>query len=476
MTTISIPSIFRCPPCAFASLRLCVNFFISACVITFSLARAEEPQRPNIIFILADDLGYGDLGCYGQKQIKTPNLDKLADEGIRFTRFYAGSTVCAPSRCAFMTGYHMGHARIRGNKDLPLQPDDFTAAEALALAGYHTGLVGKWGLGDPGTTGEPKHQGFDESFGFLNQTHAHTYYPDHLYRNGARIEIEKNKNGAKGEYVQDRFTEEAKEYIRRNGAKDAGRPFFLYLAFTAPHANNELGKLTGDGNEVPSDAPYSDRDWPQPEKNFAAMVTRLDASVGEIMTLLREMELDSRTLIFFSSDNGPHHEGGHSDRFFESSGGLRGSKRDLYEGGIRVPMIVRWKGKIAPHQTSDQIWAAWDFLPTISNVAGIEPPYGIDGVSLLPTLLGQSQPPREFLYWEFHEGTFKQAAVLEHWKAVIPKTGGALELYDLKSDPSESRDVSSEHLDIAKRMGDYIRLARTPNPNWPTAEEKAKQP
>ncbi|HEX30232.1 TPA: N-acetylgalactosamine-6-sulfatase, partial [Candidatus Poribacteria bacterium] len=290
-------------------------------------------RKPNIIFILADDLGYGDLGCYGQRLIETPNIDALAAEGIRFTQCYAGSTVCAPSRCALMTGFHTGHARVRGNKLIPLRPRDVTVAEILKGAGYTTAIIGKWGLGEPGTTGVPNLKGFDEWFGYLNQRRAHNYYPEYLWRNTEKYWIKGNMNGKKGVYSHDLFTEEALKFIRRN----RGNPFFLYLAYTIPHANNELGRKTGNGMEVPSDEPYSDRSWPQVEKNFAAMVTRMDRDVGRIVSLLKELGIDGETVIFFSSDNGPHREGGHDPKFFKSSGPLRGIKRDLYEGGIRVP-------------------------------------------------------------------------------------------------------------------------------------------
>ena len=282
---------------------------------------AQAAKKPNIIFILADDLGYGDVGCYGQQKIKTPNLDRMAKQGMRFTQAYAGSTVCAPSRCVLMTGKHTGHAHIRGNALVPLRPEDVTIAMLLKRAGYVTGLIGKWGLGEPGTTGIPTKQGFDYFFGYLNQVHAHNYYPDYLWRNEEKVPlagnvVEKNVATKRAQYSSDLFAEEALRFVEKN--KD--KPFFLYLALTTPHANNEAGKL---GMEVPSDEPYSKMDWPQPQRNHAAMITRMDRDIGRLMEKLRELGLDENTIVFFTSDNGPHQEGGGNPFFFQSSGPLR---------------------------------------------------------------------------------------------------------------------------------------------------------
>lgn len=443
----------------------CSNLVASCC---FLLAHdAVAADRPNIIFILADDLGYGDLGCYGQKQIQTPRLDRMAAEGMRFTQAYSGSTVCAPSRCVLMTAKHTGHARVRGNERVPLEPDDFTVGEQLHLAGYHTAIIGKWGLGEPDTTGIPNKQGFDEWFGYLNQEHAHNYYPDYLWRNETKVLIDSNKDDLKGTYSHDLFVDEAEQFIRRRVSSDANTPFFLYLALTIPHTNNELGRRTGNGQEVPSDVPYSDREWPQPEKNFAAMITRMDNDIGRLLDLLRELNLDEKTIVFFTSDNGPHHEGGHSDKFFESSGGLRGSKRDLYEGGIRVPFIARWPGKIAAGSTCTQVISFADFLPTAGELGSIEPAYGIDGISFRTALLGQGERDPEFLYWEFHEGAFKQAVRMGNWKAVRLNQGLPLELYALDSDIAESHNVASSHPDVIERIELYLKTARTESPHWP---------
>lgn len=345
----------------------------------------QSSPRPNVIFILADDLGYGDLGCYGQKMIQTPRLDRMAAEGMRFTQFYAGSTVCAPSRCCFMTGLHTGHARIRGNNLVPLRPEDTTVAEVFKRAGYATGIVGKWGLGEPGTTGVPNLKGFDYWFGYLNQTHAHDYYTDYLWRNQQKCLLDGNRDGRKGQYTHDLFTEEALSFVDRN----RGRPFFLYLAYTLPHANNELFAKTGDGMEVPDYGPYADRDWTGPHKGRAAMITRMDRDIGRLLDRLKERGLDGRTLVFFTSDNGPNKEGGTNPKFFAAGGPLRGIKRDLYEGGIRVPMVVRWPGQVPEGQVSEHLSAAWDLLPTVTDLVGAETPKGLDGISMMPALRGR---------------------------------------------------------------------------------------
>ena len=410
-------------------------------------------EKPNIIFILADDLGYADVGCYGQRLIQTPNIDKLAKEGTRFTQCYAGSTVCAPSRCALMTGYHTGHARIRGNVNGTLKSGDVTVGKILQDAGYVTGLVGKWGLGDQGMPGEPMKQGFDYSFGYLSQVHAHDYWTDHLFRNGQRI--------AKPiiVYSHDLCAAESLDFIRREKEK----PFFLYAAFTPPH---------GDINP-PNDGPYEKEDWPSKNKKFAAMVTRLDQTVGEIMALLDELKLREKTVVFFSSDNGPGNEVG--NELFHSNGPLSGIKGDLYEGGIRVPMIVRWPGKVPAGATSDQIWAFWDFLPTAAEIAGTAPPKGIDGVSVLPALLGTSNIEHSPLYWEFYERGFEQAARVGDWKAVRHAPGKALELYNLKNDLGEEKDlagVTALNPWLVRKMEETLRKARSPYLDKPDFEAK----
>jgi len=406
----------------------------------------QTQRRPNIILILADDLGYGDLGCYGQKHIKTPSLDQMAREGMRFTDFYSGSTVCAPSRCTLMTGYHTGHCRIRGNNgadDISLLAEDITVAEILKAAGYSTAMFGKWGLGGTGSTGEPHLKGFDEWFGYLNHVHAHDYYPSYLWRNQQKIPI------SPGTYSHNLFTREALDFIRRK----QDEAFFLYLPYTIPHANNELGD---EGMQVPSDAPYSQEPWPQQQKNYAAMISLLDADVGKVLALLAELGLEEDTIVFFSSDNGPHEEGGATAEFFNSNGSLNGIKRDLYDGGVRVPMIARWLGTIQAGQENHQPYALWDFLPTATEIARIPTPKGIDGISMLPALLSQSANNHEFLYWEFHERGFEQAIRMNRWKAVRHGLDQPIELYDLEKDVSEQRNVANKYPEIVRRIADIL--------------------
>ena len=447
--------------------------FIFTCVVlvafAFNLTTAQT--RPNIIFIQADDLGYGDLSCYGQRKFRTPNINRLAAEGMRFTQYYAGSTVCAPSRSALMTGQHTGHTRIRGNARHPLLPEDVTVAEALKSAAYKTALIGKWGLGEAGTTGVPNRQGFDYFFGYLNQRHAHNYYPTFLWRNEKRIDLrnlvpDEDAEGSgvstnRVDYAHDLMAEEALKFIEGNG----GGPFFIYLAFTIPHANNEAKNK---GMEVPDLGEFASEDWPDQEKAKAAMITRLDRDVGRLMALLKKLGIDDNTLVFFTSDNGPHREGGADPDFFDSNGPLRGIKRDLYEGGIRVPMIARWPKRIKAGAKSDQVWAHWDLLPTLAEVAGVKPPADIDGVSMFNALRGRRQRDHEFLYWEFHERGFSQAARMGDWKAVRKSPDSPLELYDLKNDLGEQNDGAAKHPEIVKKIEYYLKTARTESELWPT--------
>jgi arylsulfatase A-like enzyme len=438
--------------------------------------KSRAADRPNILFILADDLGYGDLGCYGQKKIKTPNLDRLAAEGIRFTQAYAGSTVCAPSRCALMTGYHTGHCLVRGNARVPLRPEDVTVAELLKKAGYATGLVGKWGLGEPESTGVPTKKGFDSFFGYLNQAHAHNYYPDFLWRNEERVPLPNVQAGGVASkrvvYSPDLILDEGLKFIE----KHKGGPFFLYFATIVPHANNEKTRADGNGNEVPSDEPYTNESWPQPEKNKAAMITRLDADVGKLLAKLRELGLEQNTVVFFSSDNGPHREGGNDPAFFNSSGPLRGIKRALTDGGIRVPTVVRWTGVTRPSTASDHVWAFWDFLPTACDLAGVPTPAGIDGVSIAPTITGKGmQKSHEFLYWEFHEGGFKQAVRHGNWKALRLSPGQPLELYAVMKDPGETGNVAAANPEVVAKVEAYLKTARTDSKEFPITPAKKKQ-
>ena len=467
--------------------RALVLLAVSALITTRGVLPASETapaagpalDRPSIIFILADDLGYGDLGCYGQKRIGTPCIDRMASEGLRFTQFYAGSTVCAPSRCVLMTGLHTGHCFIRGNSKENLRPGDITVAEVLKRAGYATGLVGKWGLGHEESTGVPTRKGFEYFFGYLDQTHAHNYYPSFLVRNEERVKLRNvvPDEGAYGqgvasvkvEYSHDLLTEDALVFIERNRKG----PFFLYLAWTLPHANNEAGE---GGMEVPDLGPYRDKDWPAPDRAHAAMITRLDRDVGRILEALRAHGIDRRTIVLFSSDNGPHHEGGANPNFFDSSGPLRGIKRDLYDGGIRVPLIVRWPGKVPAGIVSDHIGYFADFLPTAAELAAVEPPGGIDGISFVPTLLSRTvtQKEHEYLYWEFYEQGFSLAVRMGKWKAVRNAHDKPLELYNLEAEIGEAHDVAEKHPDVVARMHAILKEAHVPSAIWKAPGEAAK--
>lgn len=434
-----------------------------------------QTGQPNIILIQADDLGYGDLSAFGQTKFQTPRLDQLAREGIRFRQYYAGSTVCAPSRNALMTGQHTGHTLIRGNAKLGLRPEDVTVAEVLRDAGYRTALVGKWGLGDQETTGHPNKQGFEFSFGVLDQEHAHRQYTDHLYRNGERYPTDVNT-----EYNGDLFTREALGVVNDTDP----RPYFLYLNYTVPHAelrapDDSIRPFVGKFPEKPfvndkadakltgPDAPtLGYRSQPTPNAAFAAMITRMDRDIGRIVDAVHGRAADRQTLIMFLSDNGPHVEGGADPEFFKSTGGLRGVKRDLYEGGIRVPMIARWMGTIPQGRASDYVAAHWDLLPTFAELAGAKTPEGIDGVSIRRALVGQAQAPHEFVYWEFHERGFQQAVRMGDWKAVRLAKDKALELYDLKTDLVEQHDVASAHPNVVARIEAYLKTARTESSTW----------
>ncbi len=414
---------------------------------------------------MADDLGYGDLSCYGQKTIQTSHIDRLAAEGIRFTQVYAGSTVCAPSRCTLMTGKHQGHALVRGNRnpEVALRPEDVTVAEVLKSAGYTTALYGKWGVGGPVTSGRPNLKGFDDFFGYLSQWHAHSFYPEHLWENEIERFIRGNLGRRQDEYSHDLFTDRALKFLDRKHDK----PFFLYLPYTIPHTNNELGRATGDGMEVPDYGSYAEKDWPNPEKGFAAMIERLDRDVGRILDKLRQRGIDENTIVFFTSDNGPHAEGGHDPEFFGSRGPLRGIKRDLYEGGIRVPMLARWPGTIKPGQVSNQVWAFWDVLPTLAELGGATPPSDTDGISMVPALLGKTQKQHEYLYWEFHERGFRQAIRMGDWKAVRLAKGAKIELYDLTKDLGEENNIADRHPDVVKKIELLMETARTESKEFP---------
>ena len=453
--------------------------------------QTKAPSKPNLIWIMADDLGWGDLGCYGQKVITTPNLDRMAAEGMRFTHFYSGATVCAPSRCVFMTGLHHGHTRVRGNAGdanpaaQALKPEDVTVAKALKEAGYKTALIGKWGLGDIGAaeSGMPRKQGFDEFYGYMNQHHAHNHFPDFLWRNETKeplsnviVPVGEHGAGYATEaihYADDLCTDECLKFVSDNKS----RPFFLYWAMVIPHANNERGKILGDGAHIPDYGPYKDKDWPNQDKGQAAMISRLDSYVGRMMDQLKALGIADNTLVIFSSDNGPHDESKHDLERFDPNGPYTGIKRSLTDGGIRVPFIAWWPGKVKPG-VSDHPGYFPDWFATAAEVAGAKAPFNLDGLSLVPTLTGEgTQKEHEFLYWEFHEGGFKQAALYQgRWKGI--RSGGpdaVVQLFDQENDVAELTNVADQHQEIAAKIGDYLKTARTPSADWEPQWQKASK-
>lgn len=456
-------------------MRSCLMLpVVLAAILPAALAEAASypgpGARPNIILIMADDLGYGDLGCYGQKAIQTPHLDRLAAEGTRFTQCYAGASVCAPSRSSIMTGMHNGNNRVRDN--IPhyvfLRPDDVTVAEVLKQAGYATAAIGKWSLGNPGSWGMAHLQGFDYFYGHLDQDQAHFYYPDFLMENDRVVLLFGNRAEQRGQYTQDLFTEKALEFIETN----RDNPFFLYLPYTLPHWS-DFPKDTPESQIVPSDAPYTDKDWPQTEKNFAAMVTMLDRDVGRIAARVKELGLESNTLILFTSDNGPDPTESHDEEFFDSNGVFRGHKRQNYEGGIRVPMIAHWPGQVPAGRVSDQIWAHYDILPTLAELAGLEPPADVNGLSMLPALRGEEQVAQHtYLYWDYGHcrEVFMQAVRAGDWKGVRNGVDNALELYDLAKDPGETTDLAAKHPEVVRQLLSYMDEALTPSPDYPIGE------
>jgi len=420
----------------------------------------DLPSRPNIIWIMCDDLGYGDLGCFGQKTIATPRLDQLAKEGMRFTDFYAGCTVCRPSRLSLWTGKHMGHTPISSNASYHFKPEDVTVAELLKGAGYRTGGVGKWAMGGVETSGFPLKNGFDFWMGYLDQGQAHNYYPTHLWRNGQKYPLPGNVLSdhprARGRVASRKvtwshpvMTEEAFAFIRESG----DQPFLLHVHWTIPHANNEGGRVHGDGMEVPDYGVYKEQDWVNTSKGQAAMVSWMDRDVGRLVDLLRELKLDRRTLVVFTSDNGPHSEGGHRHEVFDANGPLRGFKRDLYEGGIRVPTIAWWPGVVEAGTTCSEALAFWDFLPTACELAGTKAPPGLDGISFVNALRGMKQRSHDYLYWKYGR---KEAVRAGNWKLVRTDAAKPAELYDLKGDPGEKSNVAGEHKAVVQTLQDYL--------------------
>lgn len=433
-------------------------------------SQAAAPQGPNIIYIMADDLGYAHLGCYGQTKIATPNLDQLATEGLRFTDFYAGNCVCAPSRSVLMTGFHTGHTAVRGNSGgIPLADEDVTVAEVLQSAGYRTGLFGKWGLGEHDTSGVPYKQGFDEFFGYLHQIHAHFYYPEYLWLNDQRYPLPGNANGGREQYTHDEIVSKALDFVRRN----QDERFFLYVPFAVPHyellvPEDSLSQYAGKFPETPyvgrggrSGYPHDYASQAMPKAATAGMISRMDRSVGKIMTLLAELDLADDTIVFFTSDNGAT-PGASDPDFFNACAEFRGYKGSLWEGGLRVPMIVRWPGHVPAGETTDQVGYFADIMPTLATLAGTTPPAGIDGISIAPTLLASNtdeQPQHEFLYWE-DDGA--RAVRAGKWKAIRWKPKKAVELYNLETDPGEQNNLAAKKPKITARLTGYLNQAHTP--------------
>jgi arylsulfatase A-like enzyme len=432
-------------------------------ILILSFSVLAQTKKPNIILILADDLGVGDLGSYGQKYIKTPNLDAMAKNGVKFTNFYSSAPVCAPSRASLMTGLHQGHARIRGNENLkgervPLRPEDTTIAEIFKTQNYITGLIGKWGLGEDGTTGTPNKKGFDYFFGYLNQTLAHNYFPETLFRNQEVVKLNK------GDYSPYLFQKEVEDFIKR----EKNNPFFLYYATILPHANNELNRKTGNGMEIPSNEPYSNENWTIQQKNYAAMVSLIDEQVGKINKLLKELKLDKNTIVIFMSDNGPQGkvEGSYDQTLFQSNMGLRGIKRDLYEGGIRSPLIAQWNGKIKQNQQVTTAWTQYDLFPTFADLIGAKFETRVDGKSFKQDLFSKKSEKQDYQYWEFYEGGFAQAVRFGKWKGVRKGIKGKLELYDLAADEKETTDISAKFPDVVKRIEEIMQREHVDSEDW----------
>ncbi|WP_428303924.1 arylsulfatase [Lacipirellula sp.] len=444
-------------------------------------ATLASGEKPNIVLILVDDLGYGALGCYGQKLVATPNIDRMAAEGLRFTDAYSGGPVCASSRCVLMTGVHGGHARVRGNGDaampgLSLLASDVSLPRVMKDAGYATGLIGKWGLGDVGKAqaGLPTRQGFDYFFGYLRHGHAHNYYPAFLWRNESKVMLrngptrslaaDRGTSSKKIEYSHDLFAEEAFKFVREH----AEQPFFLNLAFTIPHCNNEAG---ANGMETPGYGSYADRDWPEPLKGYAAMMERMDGDVGRLLALIKQLGIDEKTLVIFASDNGaPRDEGGFDAKFFNANGPLRGYKGHVTEAGIRIPLIARWPGHVpAGKTTATPVYFA-DVMPTFASLAGGNAPQQTDGKDFSPTLAGKNQPEMadRFFYWEFDKLDLQQqGSRWNNWKAIRDPKSGSIELFDLAADIGETKNLAAERPDIVAKFVEFFRTARTDSPYWP---------
>lgn len=442
------------PRIAFASLFVLVSI------------RSVAAEPPNIIYVMLDDAGYGDFGAFGSQHVQTPVFDRMCREGTKFTHHHSGSAVCAPTRCVLMTGLHTGHCRRRDNRanankeELPanangakglvfLKDQDITIAEVLKRAGYATGGIGKWGLGNSGTPGEPTRQGFDMWYGYLDQVHAHNHYTDWLWDSGKRVDLPGNRGKNKSRYSHDLFEQRTLEFIRQH----QNQPFFLYLAYTLPHGRYVIP------HDDPAYAHYKDKPWSQQVKNYAAMITRADRSVGKVLRLLDELGLDENTIVFYTSDNGPNRQ---FIKPLDSNGPFRGTKRELLEGGIRAAMAVRWPGKIPAGRASHFPWGMRDFFRTACDLAGTEPPKDRDGLSVVPILLGQKSPDRGPMYWEFYSG-FQQAVRLGPWKGIRYGTEKPIQLYHLKNDPGESNNLASKHPEIVTRIQQVMQEEHKPS-------------
>lgn len=454
-----------------------------------ALTSLNAQQKPNVVFIITDDLGYGDLSCYGQEKFQTPNIDRLALNGIRFTRSYSGTTVSAPSRASLMTGLHTGNTPIRGNREIkpegqaPLPAETYTLFQLFKDAGYATGAFGKWGLGYPGSVGEPTRQGIDHFFGYNCQRMAHNYYPPYLWDNDRKVELPENKDGKLGTYSQNLIQKETLKFIEQQKSN----PFFLFIPMVLPHAelivpeDSIIRQFRGKFEETPYKGvdPYTAltrggyKSQEHPRATHAAMVTRIDIYVGQIIDKLKEAGVYENTLIIFTSDNGPHREGGADPDFFNSNGIYRGYKRDLYEGGIRVPSIISWQGKITPGKESDFAFAFWDYMPTFAELLRIDSPENTNGISILPTLLDKKgQADRNYFYFEFQELGGRQAVIKDNWKLLHLdiRKGGSYELYNLASDPSENHNLIDLFPRKAAELKKIMKEARTDDPDWPLFE------
>jgi len=449
----------------------------------------QAAKQPNIILILADDLGYGDLSCFGQKKLKTPRLNTMASEGMRFTQFYAGCTVCAPSRSVLMTGRHMGRTVVRGNSAQPIivRPGQATLGSVLKGTGYKTACIGKWGVGTPDNFSNPNDVGFNHFFGYINMWHAHNFYPEFLIRNGKVVKLKNevaqkwksfqdstNPMSGRGvavkrlEYAPDLFIEDSLAFIRQNQK----HPFFLYFAMNVPHANNEAGNK---GMEVPDLGEFAKKNWPEPEKGFGAMIQNIDRDTGRILDLLKELKIARNTLVIFTSDNGPHQEGGHKADYFDSNGPYRGIKRDLTEGGIRVPTIAWWPGTIQAGGADAAPWYFGDLMATASELAGAKAPAGIDSESFVDVLHGKKKVRKSPLYWEFYERGSAQAVRFGKWKAIRqPMFTGEVQLYDLSNDPAEARDQAKEKPQLVKQAVSLMEKMHEPDPNWKVRGRRKK--